>query len=78
MNGEDKFWVVVTAIVGAVATVLVLTIASSSWRSDKIILEMVEAGADPIAASCAINDTQGNSPTCIAIAARTNVKGQRK
>jgi hypothetical protein len=76
MDSDQKFWAIFTAIIGAVVTALILTVASVTKHNDKIILEMVEEGADPLAASCAITNTQGNSPTCIAIAARTNVEGQ--
>ena len=78
MDSDQQFWAIFTIIVGAVSTALILTIASATKHSDKIILEMVESGADPIAASCAVYDSAGDSPTCIAIAARTNVEGESK
>jgi hypothetical protein len=76
MDSGDQFLTILTVTCGAVLAALILTVASVTKHNDKIILEMVEEGADPIAASCAVYDSAGDSPTCIAIAARTNVEGQ--
>lgn len=69
MNGEDRFYLGVWAII---ATIIITTIISSNIfysGQEQRVVDMVAAGATPIEASCAIYDAVGNSPTCVALVA---------
>lgn len=51
----------------AFLVIIVLSIATVTYyrHQDEIILELVKAGADPIAARCSLVDNMGDNPTCL-------------
>ena len=51
---DNKFYLGVWAILGTVAITLVLCISIGNQVSNTKMVDMVKAGADPIAANCAI------------------------
>ena len=52
---EEEFWLGVWKIVATVLCVITLTIGGCEVSGRLLISGMVKDGADPIAASCAIN-----------------------
>lgn len=65
MNGGEKLGAVVVVCISVVIIVLIMGIRSYWLERHGIILQMVQEGADPVAAHCAIEDVMGNDPTCI-------------
>lgn len=70
MNSDDKFWVCVWSIVGAVIATIVISIATYYHHKNIVINEMVKNGISSIAALCALDDTIGNNPTCVILAVK--------
>jgi len=55
ISGTDKFWIAIWIIIGMVTLILGLSIPIYYNKQNQIIQAMVEAGANPIEASCAIS-----------------------
>ena len=63
---DNQFWVA-TWTIAATALVLVLFLfLNYNLDSNKVVAEMVLGGVNPIEANCAIYDSMGNNPTCVA------------
>ena len=72
MDSEGKFWLGVW-MTGAVTLLIVILLSTSYFRSEnQHIVDMVVAGANPIAATCALQDSMGTNPTCVALIAKGN------
>lgn len=63
MKEETKIWL---ALIAFAATV-VIAISLYNIKEINAIASMVESGSSPIEASCAIFDSMGNNPTCVAL-----------
>ena len=52
--------------------IVVLIVGSQVYytKQSRIIAEMVEGGASPLEALCAITDAHGNNPVCVLLASR--------
>lgn len=51
---ENEFWAFVWKLCGVVVCVLIVTIGAASSYTNKKVVDAIEAGADPVAASCAL------------------------
>ena len=68
MSDNSKFWLSCHAILGA-TIVLIVAISTSYWKDhNKKIVELIVAGADPVAAMCAMQDDYGKMPVCLILA----------
>jgi len=69
----------ITAILAISAMAIILTLATCdvvvSANDNKAMTEMVQSGADPVDARCAIRGSYNSSPVC-AIRAATKSKAQ--
>lgn len=67
---DNKFWVIVWSLLTTALVVLVVATGVSSAYSEDIMLKMVEKGATPIAARCAVYgaDRSGSAAICVLIA----------
>ncbi len=54
MCSEDLFWVTVWKIFGAVVCVLIASVAGCTYGESRLVSDMVQRGATPIEARCAI------------------------
>ena len=70
MDNEEKFWLTLWKYVCVTLCILFLCITSSCQITKYTLKKMVEAGADPISASCALavnfNNTIQETAQCIA------------
>lgn len=67
---QAVFWMSIAAII-----IAVLSYSTSYWTNyNAKVAEMVAAGADPIAVTCALQDTYGNNPVCVIIATKAEQK----
>ncbi len=64
----DELWVLFLKCVTAVLISLMLVIGGCVTKRDMLIVDMVKAGADPLAAQCAIAST--SNYTCLIISAK--------
>lgn len=64
----EQLWASFWAVLGATIIGLSLVIHSYSTQENEIILQMVKEGYSPIEAACAVEDSMGDSPTCVAFA----------
>lgn len=64
MNEEGKFWVAVWRTVAAGLVGLSAVIASCTAHNTAAVRSMVDAGANPIDAKCAL-DQESRSPICV-------------
>lgn len=55
---EGKFWISVWKIVATTFCVVVISGVTSCQMTNEKVARMVEAGADPMEASCAVSDDQ--------------------
>ena len=62
---ENNFWATLWAIIATVIITITISISSYYKHADGLIAEMVLAGANPVAASCALNDSYGKNPVCV-------------
>jgi hypothetical protein len=71
MDNYGKFWISIIALL--VFTVLGITYLSTNYYKtmDQRIVDMITAGVDPIAASCAMSDTYNRQPTCVIYATKS-------
>jgi len=69
MSGSEK--VVTIMILAGVAFLMSVVLGSQSYSKfrDAQITEMVKAGADPLAASCALSNAQDRS-VCVVVAVK--------
>lgn len=65
MDGENIFWLNIWRTVGAVVTVGILTFSGCDTYRTKTIAKMVEGGANPIAARCAIDGMAVTEALCL-------------
>lgn len=70
MSSDDKFWVAQFAILAVIILGIAGYTTSYHKAYDERIAELVEAGTDPLAAMCALEDQQGNNPTCVLLSAK--------
>ena len=70
MDKDGKFWVSVWAIVGLTLTSVVAIGCLSAVHTKDTMLDMVKAGGDVLESSCAMYDTLGDSPVCVALASQ--------
>ena len=66
MSEEGKFWLGIYSLATIALVVLILSISRYYYLQDQFVVEMVANGEDPIAASCAMADSYGRNPTCVA------------
>lgn len=73
MSSDDKFFVSIVGLLVA-GLVAIGTILALYWadHNDKI-MRLIDAGVDPVAAMCALQDDRGNHPTCIILAMKKEV-----
>jgi len=62
---EGKVVVWIGGILGCVAIALITTCGIKADRETQAITRMVQAGADPIAAKCSLQDSQSRDPVCM-------------
>lgn len=67
MNNEQKFWIIVDAIIGFVVVVIVIAIATYNIHFNSKITDLISKGYNPVAISCGFNDSSGKSPTCLGL-----------
>lgn len=64
-HASDKFMAVVWSLVAVVAVAIVGAVMTTSLAHDYNVRRMVESGADPIAARCALGGSHSNT-LCVA------------
>ena len=65
MDSENQFWVRICQLGTAVVVVFILAISGCTYHSKEVVVRLVEAGADPIMARCAVYlDSQGGDILC--------------
>jgi hypothetical protein len=70
LSNQSKFWLGANLIV-CTAVVCIIWVISSYYKDlNAQVASMVNAGADPIAVSCALQDSYGNNPVCVVIASK--------
>jgi hypothetical protein len=62
MDSENKFWAVFWCCVTVFLVAVIVSVTIISWHNNKIMLEMVKAGGDPLEVSCAVEG--GKSRDC--------------
>lgn len=67
---ENKAGVLVCGFIAVVIITVVLAITYHSVDRVEKFTRMVESGADPLKVKCALEDPNGNKPTCIMMAAK--------
>ena len=67
MHKDQIFWCVQFGIGAFVLIALMVTLSGYSANHKSQIVELVKQGSSPIAASCALDDSRGNNPSCIII-----------
>lgn len=66
MNSDGKFFTAVWSLVSIVVVVLILSVLSASNETKRTMVDIVEAGYDPIAAKCALDvENEGTRHMCI-------------
>jgi len=70
MNSEGKFWVSIWGIIAVVVCVIVINATNFYAGQEQRTVDMVEFGASPVEAACALQDPVGDSPTCILIVSK--------
>ena len=68
---ENKFWICINTVICSAFVAFIYLSTSYYTGVNNTIAAMVESGADPIAAMCAIQDDYGNHPTCIVLSAKS-------
>ena len=64
MDSDNKFWLGVCALIAFGVSVLILSITLGNQLTNAKIVEMVKAGANPIAAHCAIAINSSQDAVC--------------
>lgn len=66
MDHNEKFWVSVWGMVCSMVVIVGLMVIASIESTNAKVVEMVQAGANPIVAACAISapSTSGNAIIC--------------
>jgi hypothetical protein len=72
MDNDQKFWVSVWGLVAVILIVLMSLAFANGQANNKTVIELVKLGADPVAATCAVN---GIGQTNIAVCTALGVKG---
>ena len=54
MNSEDQCWVRIWQLIVSVVIVFIFAIGVNKYHSKEVLARMVEAGADPVMARCAV------------------------
>lgn len=62
----EKFWLGVWSIVTVFLLGFTFILASHSLKQDELITAAINNGADPIGLRCALSDSLGDNPTCVA------------
>ena len=70
LTSEDKYWLGVLSIIGICFVTLVIGIVSYNMTYDSKVKALVDSGIDPIAVNCALQDSMGKFPTCVALASK--------
>lgn len=65
MSGEDIFWLRLWQSILVAGLLAIGTIAGCDMHADRMIVDQVRAGANPIEAKCAIRTANMNSPDCV-------------
>lgn len=65
MHSRDKFWLGLWTVVIAGFLGAIYMFTTTSMETDKKILEAIKAGADPIAAACAIRPGSVSYKVCL-------------
>tara|TARA_R110000803_G_scaffold8609_3_gene27590 strand:+ start:396 stop:620 length:225 start_codon:yes stop_codon:yes gene_type:complete len=61
---ESTFWISVWAIISTGVCVMTITMGYFSVETDKQLVKMVELGATPMEAGCALRDSMGDNISC--------------
>lgn len=70
MDGTDKLQISIAGIVGVVI-IAVVFLGTNYWDNyNAHIVKMVNYGADPIEAVCAMQDDHGQMPVCLVLATK--------
>ena len=70
MDNVQKFWVVIWAIIN-ITIISVVAIGTNYWMDHNTkVVDLISKGVDPVAALCAMQDDNGNNPTCIVLAVK--------
>ena len=64
---DNKFYLGWTAIAASIVVTVAMCITFVSLQSKSAVLEMVKAGADPIAAACAVGQLDNMPGICVGI-----------
>jgi len=65
---ENKFWLAIWAIVGACFMSIVLGVAGYQINTTNKIEVLVQQGANPLEAYCAINGSRQTDAVCVILA----------
>ena len=68
--GDNVFWVLINFITFGCTAILIFATANYHSNANETIERLIKEGYDPVAVKCAIEDTYGNQPTCIVLAAK--------
>ena len=64
---DNKFYLCWTAIVAVVIVLVAMRISFVSLQSKAAVVEMVKAGADPIAAACSVGEADSLPGLCVGL-----------
>ena len=68
MSNDMKFWLGFSTLVALIVVTLIIATTMYYRHQNEIMAEMVANGADPLRASCAMQDTYGKNPLCMVLA----------
>jgi hypothetical protein len=51
---ENKFWLILWATLGSLFVVIIISLLTAAYHTEKHIMQMVQSGANPIEAKCAV------------------------
>ena len=67
---DNKFYIGCWSIVATTVVLIVAIIGFANLQSKSAVLEMVKAGADPIAAACAVGQLDSMPGVCVGAVVR--------
>lgn len=70
MDGEEKAWTIIIGLIVILLLGLMFSISDYSKDYNAKVVEMVKAGADPIAIQCALRTSHNTQAKCIILATK--------
>lgn len=67
MDDDNKFYLAIWSLVAAVIITLIASVTIGNYVSNRQMVQMVNKGADPLAARCAIT---GDQQVCLIVGVR--------